>query len=539
MSFARRLIRVTLGTALAFAPACADDNVSAAEQAGDGDPGTGDTDELPPELGGPAQGLSIVGVEVNQGTAVDVVRDGELVAVDKRNAKLIRDRDSLVRVHHVIDDPGAWIPRELTGILHVQPADGPELVFARTFFVEADSDPRKLGSSFYFGLLADDARPGSEFWLELRETDGSLDVSSLAAGQSTTPATPFGFEDTPLELRVVLVPVLYEYLDPPRQPDITADDLALFRDFLLQQNPVQTVDLQVRAEPLVRSEQLTNLGSLLSPTREVKLQDGAAANVYYHALVDVGGPSINQVAGIATLTGSSKDDGTDRVAATVYHKHIDIPDEDEEDQTPTIFPPVNSARTFVHEVGHNQGFSHVACPNANAAGPDPAYPYADGKIGAYGFGIRDFHVYTPSASHDYMSYCGNSWVSDWTWNKAFTRIQTLTSWDFEDAGPTPATTPVLVGLLSIDGFEEWSVSTAPIQAISERVLSSASASDWVEYSVAGSLAERVPARVELLSDDTTVMVTAPLPIALVDLDAATWIRGDRRQAVDLRSVRAR
>src|SRR5690606_24974838 len=133
------------------------------------------------------------------------------------------------------------------------------------------------------------------------------------------------------------------------------------------------------------------------------------------------------------LTDASKEDSSDRVAVTVYHKHVKYPDEDEEDQTPIIYPPVNSARTFVHEIGHNQGFSHIACPNANAAGPDPTYPYADGKIGVYGFGIRDFHIYTPGSAHDYMSYCGNSWVSDWTWNKAFTRIQTLSSWDNEDA----------------------------------------------------------------------------------------------------------
>src|SRR5690606_35692668 len=141
-------------------------------------------------------------------------------------------------------------------------------------------------------------------------------------GLSTTPVTPLELEDTPLSMRIVLVPVLYQYLDPPRQPDITEDDLLLFHDQLLMQNPLQTIDLQIREQPIVRTQQLTSLGSLLGPTREAKLQDGAGPNVYYHALVDVGGPSVNQVGGIAMLTDASKEDSSDRVAVTVYHKHV-------------------------------------------------------------------------------------------------------------------------------------------------------------------------------------------------------------------------
>ena len=133
------------------------------------------------------------------------------------------------------------------------------------------------------------------------------------------------------------------------------------------------------------AELLTNLGSLLSPTREARIADQAADNVYYHALVDVGGPSVNMVAGIANLADAGKGDSDRRVAATVFYKQVTMPKPDAEDQTPKIFPPVNSARTFVHEVGHDQGFDHVACPNADAAGPDPSYPYADGLIGVYGF----------------------------------------------------------------------------------------------------------------------------------------------------------
>ncbi len=528
MSLARRLIRTFAAAALALAPlpACSDDTVDP--------PVAGDTDELPEDLGGPARGLSIVSVELNQGTGVEVIRDGEPVPADARNARMIRDRDTLVRVTHQIDDPDRWVTRELTGILHIETPAGAELIKTRTFTVAADSDPRKLTSAFYFGVLADEAQPGSKFWIELREADASLELPELAAGRSETPVAAFGFDAAALELRVVLVPVRYEHLDPPREPDITSEDLALFHDLLLQQNPVQTVDLLVRDQPIVWTEQLTSLGSLLSPTREAKLDDGAGPNVYYHALVDVGGPSVSSVAGIATLTDASQADGVNRIAVTVYHKHVSVPDPDEEDQTPTVFPPINSARTFVHEIGHNQGLRHVACPNANAAGPDPEYPHADGKIGVHGFGIRDFHMYTPTASHDYMSYCGNSWVSDWTWNKTYARIETLTAWDAGlAASPGPATGPILVGLLGPDGFEDWSVSVGAIPA------GAASSSDAIEYSVDGAVAARVPARVELLSDDATLMLSAPLPLAAAALDGVAWIRGRDRRAIEAAQIRRR
>ena len=36
-----------------------------------------------------------------------------------------------------------------------------------------------------------------------------------------------------------------------------------------------------------------------------------------------------------------------------------------------------------------------------------------------------------------MSYCEPSWVSDWTWDKTFVRIETLSSWDAEEE-PLPA-----------------------------------------------------------------------------------------------------
>ncbi len=509
------LVVLACAATLAGVSACGDDLTSTdgLDEIGESEGGTEtETDNPtppPPELGGPAMGISITDVEINQGTAVLAARAGEWLGSD-RNTYLVRNRDTVIRFQYVIDDPGAWIERDLTAFLHITPPGGGEaLVRHVTRFVSEDSVPRVFTSSFYFSVLAEEAVPGTAMWIELRESDKSIDVSTLAPGLHSIPPEPeqIGFETTALEMKIMIVPVLYEHYDPPTLVEMDASDLTLFRDEMLQQNPVQTVQIEFRDEPLVRSQQLSSLGQLLGPTRELKIADGAADNVYYHALIDVRGSGVSDVAGIAWLTSASKSEGSSRVAATVFNRPVSAGDPDEGEE-PEIFPPSQSARTWVHEVGHNQGFSHVACPGGGAAGPDPSYPYDDGKIGVFGFGIRNFHLYTPGAAHDYMSYCGNSWVSDWTWDKAYNRISTLTAWDSEGStGGERITQPILVGLLLADGIEDWWI-------YDDVLPEGRSGAQSLEFWAQGEVQVSEYADVRTLSDGQGTVVTVPLPTAL-------------------------
>nr|WP_255216088.1 zinc-dependent metalloprotease family protein [Pseudenhygromyxa sp. WMMC2535] len=259
----------------------------------------------------------------------------------------------------------------------------------------------------------------------------------------------------------------------------------------------------------------------------LRSEEQAEANVYYHALLNIRAPALSHVAGIAQLNDASKEAALGRVAATVYYKY-------EEDA-----PAGGSARTFVHEVGHNQGLRHVYCPNAatEAAGTDPAYPHDGGKIGVYGFGIRSAQLYSPTGSHDYMTYCANSWVSDWTWNKTFARIETLTSWDYEGAaeGEAAAEVPLLWGLISPDGSEQWMSFRGPAPhpeqlSAKQRILASDGQGGQRE-----SLAVVSP-----LSDDASEVIIAPLELDLDEIDALTRVdwRGEQH-AIDLARVERR
>ena len=73
-------------------------------------------------------------------------------------------------------------------------------------------------------------------------------------------------------------------------------------------------------------------------------------------------------------------------------------------------------RTLAHELGHTLGLRHAPC--GGAIGPDPAYPYEGGTIGAWGYDFREGHVVDSFLYKDVMGYCHPSWVSDYSFAKA-------------------------------------------------------------------------------------------------------------------------
>nr|WP_255216089.1 zinc-dependent metalloprotease family protein [Pseudenhygromyxa sp. WMMC2535] len=238
---------------------------------------------------------------------------------------------------------------------------------------------------------------------------------------------------------------------------------------------------------------------------ETKQSDDAADNVYYHALIDTGceieGCLNAGAVGIAFVAGATRDESFARVGATIWHD-LDA-----------------TANTFVHEVGHNQGLRHVACPGGSSANNDSSYPHANGNIGNWGYGIRSFSLHNPTASYDYMSYCDRTWTSDWTFNKTYERIQTLTSWNNESSSSNDNPGQVLIGALYPSGAEDWFVVDGGV------AVDTLDASERVDFEVGGLTIEQ-PAAVHTLSDDETVWVVTPVPesVGFAALDSLTHVR---------------
>ena len=120
---------------------------------------------------------------------------------------------------------------------------------------------------------------------------------------------------------------------------------------------------------------------------------------------------------------------------------------------------VPHADVIAHEFGHNFSLPHAPC--GGARGTDPAYPYPDGSIGAWGYdssGGLLVRPYTP----DIMGFCKPpDWISDYFFTKAlhfrlFDEQQTLVAslsaqeaeslllWGGADADGEPYLNPAFV-----------------------------------------------------------------------------------------------
>lgn len=78
---------------------------------------------------------------------------------------------------------------------------------------------------------------------------------------------------------------------------------------------------------------------------------------------------------------------------------------------------IGAGSVLAQEVGHAFGRAHAPC--GNPGNPDPNYPtynsYPSGSIGEYGFDNETSQVFNPSTTFDFMSYCGPTWISPYTY----------------------------------------------------------------------------------------------------------------------------
>ena len=72
----------------------------------------------------------------------------------------------------------------------------------------------------------------------------------------------------------------------------------------------------------------------------------------------------------------------------------------------------DAGRVAAHEFGHTWNRRHAPC--GNPGGPDPNYPYVGGAIGVSGFNL-DLEALVEPSRPDIMGYCGNPWISDYTY----------------------------------------------------------------------------------------------------------------------------
>jgi len=442
-------------------------------------------------------GISVSLVEANPGVAIPIGRNRAWVGPDGRNAPLPKGRNTVVRVYVDVDE-ATWVPRDIEARLSIYTPDGMVHEQSEVTTVGQDSSTASLQSGFLFGVVAEQMVPGAKYQVQLFEAaDTGWESLPEVAEPPSTPAEPdhIGVEATELAMKVVLVPVAYS--GPGCSETVEANDETLQRyaDAMYQQNPLETLDVVWDDPYVVDDLDLTDgndFFTLLGRAQQYRASQTPDANTYYYLLFDNCGACIAESGGcLLGVAGGIPDES---MGAAPMRVAIG---------TQFLSGDEVGMETFVHEIGHTQGRSHVACPGAAAGGPDPTYPYEGGEIGVWGFGVRDFQVRSATTHTDYMSYCNPTWVSDWQWNATYERIRTLTSWDA--AGMSmPEDQAMLVGSVDPEsGRAQWWTERGGITTASE--------GHALRFMAGDAVLETTGAQVDAWSEGTGFTVRAPLP----------------------------
>lgn len=505
-----RLARLALAPALVtlgFFPACADDPpaTTGGTTADTGGSTTGDGSTGAPTTGATtddgtstgdavpaleyARGLRLTRVTANQAVQVEIVRDGLELPPEQYGARLIGGRKTVLRADWLLH--ADFTPRELIGRLTVWTPEGETRVDEFKTMVDGPSNDGDLFTTFSWELPASFVRPGLQYRIEALEPDVSLATGEVSDPPPVLPLPGRGtlvVDDAPMEIKVAIVPIAHTVDGMTCTPTVTEADLAAMQRALEQHNPVEQAILTLH-EPMPYGKPIGTADdgfvSILTALGELRAKEMPPANLYYYGLIEScdGYPPglLGQAYGIPDAP--TEGFAFQRISTGRY-----------------LGSGAAAAETFVHEVGHCQGRYHIRC-SGGEAGIDPAYPHSNGRIGVWGYGIHDTQMRSPTGFRDYMSYCSQSWVSDFGWELTFDTIKALTAWDMQAPGEG-AGRPIVVGTLTPGGQAHWYTTRGAVPARTD---------DSVLEFAAGGVVQVEAAAVRAIPDSDAVMVVAALP----------------------------
>ncbi|HSO31010.1 MAG TPA: M66 family metalloprotease, partial [Labilithrix sp.] len=368
----------------------------------EGDPTSKDT-PAPPL----AKGLAITEIAFFQGVKVPVVTAGKAVGKAARNAPVVTGRPALVRVY--VSPGEGFAPGVVTAELRL--VDGttrlPALKDTKT--INSDSTDETLASTFNFEIPAETLSAGLSYQVLLTAKGGEVPKGAVGARFPTDGGVQ-AIEDEPSgKLKIVVVPVQYDADGSGRLPDVSAAQLALYKQTFMARYATTDVEITARAPwsyPSTVSANGNGFSALLNAVTNLRKSDGAAADVYYYGAF-APRSSFNTYCGGGCVTGLSTVVESAKTAFLRASVGVGFAGED-------------AANTAAHEVGHAHGREHAPC--GGASGTDPDFPYSGGTIGVWGYNILDKTFLSPTKGKDMMGYCPNEWVSDYTFKALFDRV---------------------------------------------------------------------------------------------------------------------
>jgi hypothetical protein len=439
-----------------------------------------------------ARGIRLTRVTATQGVQTEIVRDGLELPPEDYAVPLISRRKTVLRADWSLH--ASFTPRELLARLTVHTPEGDTHVDEYKALVDGPSNDGDFDRTFRWQLPAELVRPGMEYRIEAFETDPDYSEGEVSDPPPILPLAGRGklvVEDHPMVMKVELIPIKHVLDGMTCMPTITDADVLELKKWLEQHNPLERADITV-LDPMEYTASIgTSEQGFVPVLTELGLHRAdinPPPNVYWYGLLescDAYPPGLlGQAYGIPDAPTMNL--GFQRIAAGRF-----------------LGSGLKARDTFVHEVGHSQGRYHIRC-SGGEAGYDPAYPYPNGRIGRWGYGIHDTQLRSPTGFRDYMTYCPDSFVSDFGWDLTYNFIKELSSWDMADSPRMPEPAPLLVGTLYPDGQTTWwTTRGAPPQR-------GRSPTTRVEFSIAGTTVP-LPASITEIPDSDAVVVAAPLP----------------------------
>lgn len=313
-----------------------------------------------------------------------------------RSAPIVIGRRVLLRA---FVSPGAGVPPgAVTGTLTVN--DGTATTdYTSTLTLDAAPRQAELDSTLNFDIPGDRITTATTLGLVVSGGGGEL----LRFPESGTFALEA--DDARGNLQVTMVPLVVNGFTP----DLSEANLKSYGALLRGMLPVPDVDITVRA-PYTLDYDVNADGdgwdAALDELYALRAADDPADNVYYYGLV---APDATMddwcpdgcTVGLSVIASASEVEYRGSIGTGFFDTPRDT------------FSP----ETMMHELGHAMGRDHSPCGTDDG---DPRFPYSDGSIGSWGLysgALRD-----PGVDADFMGYCTPVWVSDYTFERVFTRL---------------------------------------------------------------------------------------------------------------------
>ena len=375
---------------------------------------------LPPDVDAPtprAKGLSLSQVTIYQGIQIDLMANG--LAIEDPPTPIAGGRASLVRVF-VTPDVG-FAPRRISARLQLWEGTTKIVDLDSGAMIAGASTDANKASTINFEVPGQHLRPGLRWRASLHEEAGAAVVATGSEARSFFPergnvaSKVLRVGD---RLRLTIVPMRYTFDASNRMADTSPAALERIRVLLATLYPAPVVEVTLRAPIDIPREvrgNSTGWSDTLDALQSLRAADGAAPNVYYYGLFqptatfrDYCVSRRGCVVGLASVPGSAESVGRGGIG-------VSFPDRADGD---------NWEFTLAHELGHMHGRGHAPCGLGSMVA-DRAYPHEGGKIGVWGYDQRDATLIAPTAKTDFMSYCDDSWISDYTYRNLLKRMSAL------------------------------------------------------------------------------------------------------------------